>query len=376
MGIPITPRKRKLLSIATGAVLLVFVVLLSSSKSHQSNNIAIADNINTNNPLLSDDLTVQVPGENSKSTSANRAGDNLSGSSSSSSKNGGIVDSSLFSSQASKLDTKKLTNANNFVKGKEGVIDESKVKLADSSDNIPLVAGDPTSKKAHDKSSSSSSNNKNELNNDLSHDTIPTGDSSLSSNGIKADKGLGSNKQKESLKNSNDDNVASNLKNKPQPAEHKNANSQIMDAQKKAQEEGVSKDEGSSFNPKNAYEQILSKSPVVIFSKSYCPFSKKLKNLLKTEYNITPEPVIIELDDHENGKELQNHVGKETGRFTVPNFIVKGTSRGGADDIVALHDNDELVDLFHNWAGGAAKIERVGGDSPAVPVGAGSAGSS
>lgn len=331
MGIPLTSRKRKILSIATGAVLLVFVVLLSSNNFNSASNIVIPSsdslNSNKNNPLLNDDITVQIPGETNTKLSSNKNSNDKN--------NNKENDNSIDS----KIDTKKLTNANDFVKGKEGVIDESKVKQADSSNNIPLTAGNPNLKNINDKSSSSSSSKSDKT----TDDEELLSNLSSSSNGIKADKNLGSNEQKETLK--------------------KSLNDEVMEAQKKAQEKGVSKDDGSSFNPKQEYEKILSKSPVVIFSKSYCPFSKKLKKLLKTEYNITPEPVIIELDNHENGKELQDHVGKETGRFTVPNFIVKGKSRGGSDDIVALHDNDELVDLFHTWSSGAAKIEKIGSKS-------------
>lgn len=332
MGVPLTSRKRKILSIATGAVLLVFVVLLSSNKLHSTSNIVIPSsdslNSNKNNPLLDDNITVQIPGETNTKSSSDKNLNN---------KNNNINISNKDNDNS--INTKKLTNANDFVKSKEGVIDESKVKQADSSNNIPLTAGNPNLKNNNDKSLSS----KLDKTNDQKLDDELSSSSSSSSNGIKADKGLGSNEQKETLK--------------------KSLNDKIIEAQKKVQEEGVSKDDGSSFNPQQEYEKILSKSPVVIFSKSYCPFSKKLKKILKTEYNITPEPVIVELDNHENGKELQDHIGKETGRFTVPNFIVKGKSRGGSDDIVALHENDELVDLFHTWSSGAAKIERIGSKS-------------
>lgn len=388
MNIPITARKRKLITIATGAVFLIFVVLFSSSKSHTNSNIVIPDpsTLNNNNPLLSDEITVHIPGVSAAPKKSNINSNNSNSAKKSMNndlKNDPNSSSGSSSSQNdSKLDTKKLTNANDLVKGKEGKIDETKVKEADSSDNIPLVAGDPTSKKAHDKNSSSkniksgsaasSNENTGRLGSDAS-DANSVGSlsdspklDSTSSNGIQADKELGSTEQKETLKKLSGESSSSLSSNKkPYPADddstpHKNLNSQIMEAQHKAEENGPSKDEGRSFNPRDEFNNILSKSPVVIFSKSYCPFSKKLKHLLKTEYHISPPPMIVELDTHENGKELQDHIGKETGRFTVPNFIIDGQSRGGADDIIALHDNDELIDSFHSWAAGAAKIKRLG----------------
>lgn len=375
MGIPITARKRKLLTVATGAVFLVFVVLLTSSRSLSSSasKVAIPD-YESKNPLLDDDIAVQIPGESTRKPS--KGTPKISNSiGSGSGKGHANANGAVAADDGAKLDTKKLTNANVYVKSKEGGIDESKVKEADSSDNIPLVAGDPASQKAHEKAHDSSSRQK---------DVVPVDDglapapTSTSTNGIKADKELGSLEQKETLKKLTDDVTSNPLKNKPYPldsdsdlnskktnkvsSEIKDFSKKILEAQEKLQEKGPSKNVGSSFNPKQEFEKILSTSPVVIFSKSYCPFSKKLKHLLKTEYHITPEPLVIELDDHENGKELQQHVGETTGRFTVPNFIVAGKSRGGADDILALHDNDELIDLFHEWSTGSAKIKKLGAE--------------
>jgi glutaredoxin len=89
---------------------------------------------------------------------------------------------------------------------------------------------------------------------------------------------------------------------------------------------------------------ILKKSPVIIFSKSYCPYSKRAKGLLLEKYSITPDPYVVELDEHELGPALQDHLLKKTGRRTVPNVLINGVSIGGADDIVALDNLDKLVD--------------------------------
>lgn len=377
MGIPITSRKRKLLTVATGAVFLVFVVLLTSSRSLSSSasKVAIPD-YESKNPLLDDDIAVQIPGESTRKPS--KGTPKISNSiGSGSGKGHANANGAVAADDGAKLDTKKLTNANDYVKGKQGGIDEAKVKEADSSDKIPLVAGDPASKKAHEKAHDASHRQKDAALAAADDDQVPA-PTSTSTNGIKADKELGSLEQKETLKKlADDDAAAANpLKNKPYPLDSdadpspkktskessdiKDFSKKILEAQEKLQEKGPTKNVGSSFNPRQELEHILSTSPVVIFSKSYCPFSKKLKHLLKTEYHITPEPLIIELDDHENGKELQQHVGETTGRFTVPNFIVDGKSRGGADDILALHDNNELIDLFHQWSTGSAKIKKLG----------------
>lgn len=88
---------------------------------------------------------------------------------------------------------------------------------------------------------------------------------------------------------------------------------------------------------------ILKRSPVIIFSKSYCPFSKRAKTLLLEKYNITPEPHVVELDKHTLGRQLQDYLGEKTDRTTVPNILVNGVSIGGFDDIDELDGASKLV---------------------------------
>lgn len=341
MGVPITSRKRKMLLTAAAAIFTIFVVFMTTSQTVKtSSGIVIPDTSKDSDlgAVFSEDaLSVQVPGSAAKGAAASEK-----------SVQGGKADTQIA--------TKKLNNGNNLVKSKEGQIDESKVREAETSNGskkIPLTAGDPTSKNAHEKASLE---DQKQGGNDA--DKTGSGLSKSAPNGIKADKGLAAVEQKEKAGSDGGKKKSASGSDSKQGAK-KSLNDQVMKAQEKAQTEGVSKDVGSSFNPQTEFKSILSKSPVVIFSKSYCPFSKKLKHLLKTEYHISPEPLVIELDDHENGKELQQHIGEETGRFTVPNLIIDGKSRGGADDILALHDNDELVDVFHSWTSGAAKMKKL-----------------
>jgi glutaredoxin len=359
MAVPLTSRKKRALLTAFAA-LFFFLVVFSTTGNKQANSLENA----VPNVAGGNNAKVQIPSITNKPSA-----------------NVPDVDEKV------PVKTKKITNANNLVKSKEGLIDESKVRAAESNNdysNIPLVAGDPTSKKAHDKNAGSDDKGidtgsnakigkaKNISNKyaDEDEEAYATADSDSSNadvtpNGIKANKLSGTQEQqKDSLKKGNTNGARVNVESN----EDVNSNSEKVDAPKpnrnsqvmKAQEKGPTKNEGSSFNPVHELQSILMKSPVVIFSKSYCPFSKKLKHLLKTEYQITPAPVIVELDEHENGAELQKHVGEETGRFTVPNIIIGGESRGGADDIVALHENNELMDLFHTWAEGGAKIKKLG----------------
>lgn len=97
--------------------------------------------------------------------------------------------------------------------------------------------------------------------------------------------------------------------------------------------------------------EILSKSPVTIFSKTYCPFSKKAKHILLEAYTISPAPYVVELNEHPDGPALQQLLVKTTGRKTVPNVLVNGKSIGGGDETQLLWKNGELPARIQQMAG-------------------------
>lgn len=97
--------------------------------------------------------------------------------------------------------------------------------------------------------------------------------------------------------------------------------------------------------------QMLKRSPIVIFSKSYCPYSLRAKDLLLRQYKITPSPFVVELDKHEHGVELQTALGKQTGRRTVPNIMISGKSIGGSDEVIALESEGKLVETIQKMGG-------------------------
>ncbi|KAJ5185976.1 Glutaredoxin subgroup [Penicillium cf. griseofulvum] len=96
---------------------------------------------------------------------------------------------------------------------------------------------------------------------------------------------------------------------------------------------------------------ILKRAPVIIFSKSYCPYSKKAKLILLEHYSIEPKPFVVELDQHPLGPYLQALLAQSTGRRTVPNVLVSGKSIGGGDDIAALDQSDELASTLRQMGG-------------------------
>lgn len=50
----------------------------------------------------------------------------------------------------------------------------------------------------------------------------------------------------------------------------------------------------------------------------------------------------------DDGDVLQSALKSLTGQYTVPNVFIRGTSRGGCDEIVALHEQGALQPLVES----------------------------
>ncbi|KAL6723167.1 hypothetical protein Aduo_018198 [Ancylostoma duodenale] len=79
---------------------------------------------------------------------------------------------------------------------------------------------------------------------------------------------------------------------------------------------------------------------VLMYSKTYCPYSKKLKKLLNI-YSIN-DLKVIELDRQKEMKGMQNILKRMTGRSTVPQLFIDGEFVGGHDETRAIEDRGEL----------------------------------
>lgn len=90
---------------------------------------------------------------------------------------------------------------------------------------------------------------------------------------------------------------------------------------------------------------------MIIFSKSYCPHSRRAKGILLDKYTIDPAPYVVELDIHPLGKKIQDKLAERTGRATVPNVMVYGVSIGGGDEVAALDESKKLGDKLKELGG-------------------------
>ncbi|KAI0709564.1 thioredoxin-like protein [Cerioporus squamosus] len=92
-------------------------------------------------------------------------------------------------------------------------------------------------------------------------------------------------------------------------------------------------------------KRVKEQYPLVVFSKTYCPYSRSAKTLLAS-YEIEPAPKIVELNVRSDGPQVQAILARLTGRSTVPNILLKGSSIGGSDDIHQMHDEHRLKRLL------------------------------
>ncbi|KAH9929601.1 glutaredoxin [Epithele typhae] len=93
------------------------------------------------------------------------------------------------------------------------------------------------------------------------------------------------------------------------------------------------------------YMKQVQKNPLVVFSKTYCPYSKKAKKLLNS-YDLTPPPLVFELDKRSDGPQVQAILKRLTKHATVPNIVLNGKSIGGSDHLEGMHAQGLLKTLL------------------------------
>ncbi|EFO97328.1 hypothetical protein CRE_16811 [Caenorhabditis remanei] len=83
---------------------------------------------------------------------------------------------------------------------------------------------------------------------------------------------------------------------------------------------------------------------VMVYSKTYCPWSKRLKVIL-ANYEID-DIKIVELDRSNQTEEMQEILKKYSGRTTVPQLFISGKFVGGHDETKAIEERGELRPLL------------------------------
>ena len=100
------------------------------------------------------------------------------------------------------------------------------------------------------------------------------------------------------------------------------------------------------FRRTECIEAALHKYPVVVFSKSWCPYCKKALEALKLEGVTRPPFILVVNIDEFDAPTIQSNLARITGRRTVPNVFIGGHSLGGGDETMQLHEKGELRNLL------------------------------
>ncbi|KAI9457412.1 thioredoxin-like protein [Russula earlei] len=103
-------------------------------------------------------------------------------------------------------------------------------------------------------------------------------------------------------------------------------------------------------------KHLNSEAPLIVFSKTYCPYSKRAKDTLAL-YDLVPPPKVVEVDLRDDGAFIKAVLTRLTGLGTFPNVILHGKSIGGVDEITAMHKDGQLRQLFEK-AGLQVRVEQ------------------
>uniref|UniRef100_A0A8C5E2R5 Glutaredoxin-2, mitochondrial n=1 Tax=Gouania willdenowi TaxID=441366 RepID=A0A8C5E2R5_GOUWI len=90
----------------------------------------------------------------------------------------------------------------------------------------------------------------------------------------------------------------------------------------------------------NSFMKATTLNCVVIFSKTTCPYCKMAKNVFN---EIGANYKVVELDEHGDGRRMQEALAKITGARTVPRVFINGNCIGGGSDTKQLHQQGKLV---------------------------------
>ena len=83
-------------------------------------------------------------------------------------------------------------------------------------------------------------------------------------------------------------------------------------------------------SPEEFVKAEIASADVVVFSKTFCPFCRKTKKVFDAMEGVDVK--YIELNEMDDGNEIQDALLELSGQRTVPNVFIKGKHIGGNDD--------------------------------------------
>ncbi|KAI8059375.1 Alg9-like mannosyltransferase family-domain-containing protein [Gilbertella persicaria] len=89
-------------------------------------------------------------------------------------------------------------------------------------------------------------------------------------------------------------------------------------------------------------QSTVGQYPVVLYSKTYCPYCRAAKQLIS---KYCQDIKVIEVDLERDGHEIKQALYQLTGRATFPNLFKQGQSLGGYDRLSELDSQGQLTNL-------------------------------
>mmetsp|Transcript_56107 Transcript_56107/g.63494 ORF Transcript_56107/g.63494 Transcript_56107/m.63494 type:complete len:101 (+) Transcript_56107:64-366(+) len=89
----------------------------------------------------------------------------------------------------------------------------------------------------------------------------------------------------------------------------------------------------------------ISSNKVVIFSKTYCPYCVRTKDLFRKEFSGI-DVVYIELDQRDDGSTIQGTLASMSGMRTVPSVWIGGKFVGGNSETQSAFRSGDLQTLL------------------------------
>ncbi|KAF9516549.1 hypothetical protein BS47DRAFT_1360205 [Hydnum rufescens UP504] len=103
---------------------------------------------------------------------------------------------------------------------------------------------------------------------------------------------------------------------------------------------------------KEIVENAIAENDIVVFSRSWCSFSKKAKAFINT-HEIDGKVIsdgktvkVFELDQIPEGDNIHAYLLDKTQQRTVPNIFIRSQHIGGSDDLHALGRSGRLKGIL------------------------------
>lgn len=101
------------------------------------------------------------------------------------------------------------------------------------------------------------------------------------------------------------------------------------------------------MSSKEAVRKLITDNPIFVASKTYCQYcNQTLKTL--TDFNVIDFAKVLQLNNMDDGADIQNTLYEITGQRTVPNIFIGGKHIGGDSELQSLKSSGELKKLLND----------------------------